>query len=158
MVSPRSTIADLVFVLTFGKVLKEVRCVLAGTEHGWSLGNDENQFVEARVQRHTAHETEEAYAVECVCFLGHEDLEKLLAAVRFTTEVFCKAAERHGLSVNFGVEKTEALVVLSGTGKNMAKKELKGRTPQSMLLLMSSESWNSTSIWAQCARQVVQWA
>ena len=43
-----------------------------------------------------------------------------------TTEEFCNAAEWHGLSVNFGVAKTEALVVLRITGKNKVKNELKG--------------------------------
>ena len=75
------------------------------------------QWVMIRARRHTAQETEEAHADDCVYFLRHEDPEKLLAAVRFTTEEFCKAAGRHGLSVNFGVAKTEALVVLWGTGK-----------------------------------------
>ena len=51
---------------------------------------------------------------DCVYFLRHEDPEKLLAAVCFTTEELCKAAERHGFKVNFGVAKTEALVVLRG--------------------------------------------
>ena len=52
-----------------------------------------------------------------VFFLRHEDLKKLRTAVRFTTEEFCKAAKRHGLKVNFGVAKTEALLVLRGAGK-----------------------------------------
>ena len=114
---PGEPIADLVFVFMFGKVLKEVRSVLMETEYGWTVGYDENQFVEARARGHTAQETEEAYADDCVYLLRHEDPEKLLAAVRFTTEEFCKAAERHGLSVNFGVAKTEALLVLRELAK-----------------------------------------
>ena len=126
---PGEPIADLVFVFMFGKVLKEARSVVIETEYGWTMVYDENQFVEARARRHTAQETEEAHADDCVCFLRHEDPEKLLAAVRFTTEEFCKAAERHGLSVNFGVPKTEALVILRGTGRNKVKNELKGQNP-----------------------------
>ena len=80
-----------------------------------------NQYVEGRARGHTAQETEEAYADDCVCFLGHEDPEKLLAGVRFTSEEVCKAAERHGLKDNFGVTKTEALLVLRGSGKNKVK-------------------------------------
>ena len=71
--------------------------------------------------------------------------KKLLAAVRFTSEEFCKAAERHGLTVNFSVAKTEALLVLRGAGKNKVESEIKGKTPQFKLLVKSSESWNSTS-------------
>ena len=127
---PGEPIADLVFVFMFGKVLKEARSVLIETEYGWTMGYDENQFVEARARRHTAQETEEAHADDCVYFRRHEDPEKLLlAAVRFTTEEFCKAAERHGLSVNFGVPKTEAHVILRGTGRNKVKNELKGQNP-----------------------------
>ena len=76
----------------FGKVLKEVRNVLMNTENGWMLAYDESHFVEARAREHTAQENEEAYADDCVYFLP----EKLRAAVRFTTEEFCKAAGRHG--------------------------------------------------------------
>ena len=86
-------------------------------------------FVEARAREHTAQENEEAYADDCVPFLRHEDPEKWLAAVRFTTEEFCKAAERQGLKVNFGVAKTEALVVFRGVGRNKVKNEIKGKTP-----------------------------
>ena len=50
-----------------------------------------------------------------------------MAAVRFTTEEFCNAAERRGLSVNIAVEKTEALLVLRRAGKNKVKDDLKGR-------------------------------
>ena len=85
-------------------------------------------------------ETEEAHADVCVYFLGHEDPEKLLAAARFTTEEFRKAAERHRLSVKFGVAKTEALVVVRGTGKNNGKMKSRGKTPQSKLLVKSAES------------------
>ena len=53
----------------------------------------------------------------------------MLAAARFTTEEFCKAAERHGLKVNFGVAKTEALVVLREVGRNKVKNEIKGKNP-----------------------------
>ena len=42
--SPGDSIADLVFVFMFGKVLKEVRSVLMETEYGWTLGHDENQL------------------------------------------------------------------------------------------------------------------
>ena len=45
----------------------------------------------------------------------------------FTTEEFCKAAERHGLTVNFGVAKTEALPVLGEACKNKVKGEIKGK-------------------------------
>ena len=78
------------------------------------LAYDDSRFVEARARQ----ENEEAYADDCVYFLRHENPEKLLAAVRFTTEEFRKAAERHGLKVNFGVAKTEALVVLRRVGRN----------------------------------------
>ena len=47
--------------------------------------------------------------------------------MRFTTEEFCNAAERRELSVNFAVEKTEALLVLRRAGKNKVKDDLKGR-------------------------------
>ena len=127
---PGEPIADFVFVFMFGKVLKEARSVLIETGCGWTVGYDENQIVEARARRHTAQEAEEAHADDCVYFLGHEDSEKLLlAAVRFATEEFCKAAERHGLPVNFGVAKTEALVVLRGTGRNKVKNEFQGQKP-----------------------------
>ena len=78
----------------------------------------ESHFVEARAREHTAQENEEAHADDCVNFLRHEDPENLLAAVRFTTEEFCKAAERHGLKVDFGVAKTEALVGAQGQELN----------------------------------------
>ena len=71
---PGEPIADLVFVVMFGKVLKEVRSVLAETEYDWTCCYDENQFVEARARRHTAQETYEA-------------------AVRSTTVEFCQAAK-----------------------------------------------------------------
>ena len=45
---PGEPIADLVFVFMFGKVLKDVREVVMGTEFGWTLRYDENQYVEAR--------------------------------------------------------------------------------------------------------------
>ena len=38
-------LAGLVTVFMFGKVLEEVRSVLADTEHGWTLDYDKNQFV-----------------------------------------------------------------------------------------------------------------
>ena len=79
---PGEPIADLVFVFMFGKVLKEVRSVLMETEYGWTLSYDEHQFVEARARRHTAQETEEAHADDCVCLLRHEDPQKLLARLR----------------------------------------------------------------------------
>ena len=53
---PGEPIADLFFVFMFGKVLKEARSVLIETEYGWTVGYDENQFVEARARRHTAQE------------------------------------------------------------------------------------------------------
>ena len=102
-------------------LLKEVRRTLLEAEYGWNLGCDEKHFVEARARGHTAQEIAEVYEDGCVHFLRYEDPEKLLAAVRFTTEEFCKAAERHGLKVNFGVAKMEALLVLRGTGKNNVK-------------------------------------
>ena len=130
-VRPRSRagepIADLVFVFMFGNMLKEVHNVLMNAENGWMLAFNESYFVEARAREHTAQENEEACADDCVYLLRHEDPEKLLAVVRFTTEEFCKAAERHGLKVNFGVAKTEALVVLRGVGRNKVKNEIKGK-------------------------------
>ena len=80
--------------------------MLMATGFGWTLRYDENQYL-----------------------LRHEDPEKLLAAVRFTTEEFCKAAEKHGLTVNFGVAKTEALLVLGGAGENKVKGEIKVKNP-----------------------------
>ena len=78
----------------------------------------ESHFVEAHAREHTAQENEEAYADGCVNFLRNQDPENLLAAVRFTTQEFCKAAERHGLKVNFGVANTEALVGAQGQELN----------------------------------------
>ena len=156
---PGEPIADLVFVFMFGKVLKGLRSVLLETEYGWTLGMMKNQYVEGRCRGHTAQETEEAYADDCVYILGHEDSEKLLAGVRFTTEEVCKAAERHGLKVNFGVTKTEALLVLRGSGKKQGKTwNSEGIILQSRLLVKNSELWNNASTWAQCVSQVVQWA
>ena len=71
-----------------GKALKEVRSVLIEAEYGRTVGCDENQNVEARARRHIAPETEEACADDCVFFHRHEDLERLLAAVRFTMKEF----------------------------------------------------------------------
>ena len=149
-------VAHLVFVFMFGKVLKEVRRALLEAEYGWNLGYDEKHFVEARARGHTAQETAEVYEDDCVYFLRHEDSETLLAAVRFTTEEFCKAAERQGLKVNFGVAKMEALLVLRGIGRNSVKNQIQGKS-KSKLLVTNSELWNNTSTCAQCARHVVQW-
>ena len=106
-------IADLVFVFMFGKVLREVRNVVMETEFGWTLRCDENQYVEARTPGHTAQETEEAYAEDCVYVIRHEDPEKLLAAVRFATEGFCKAAEKQG-SQSISVRRRRRLCWFSG--------------------------------------------
>ena len=62
---PGEPIAGLVFAFMFGKVLKEVRSVLMETDVGWTVGYDENHFVEARARRHTTQETEEAHADDC---------------------------------------------------------------------------------------------
>ena len=117
----------VVYVFILARSLR--KCVVCWPKRSMvgHYGYDENQFVGARVRRHTAHETEEACAVDCVYFFRHEDPEKLLAAVRFTTEEFCEDTERRGLSVNFAVEKTEALLVLKRAGKNKVKDDLKGR-------------------------------
>ena len=156
---PGEPIADLVFVFMFGKVLKEVRDVLMNTENGWTLAYDESRFVEARAREHTAQENEEAYADDCVYFLRHEDPDKLLAAVRFTTEEFCKAARGTG-SRSTSVWQRQKLWWSSGGGRvaeTKLKMKSRGKTPHFKLLIRSSESWNNTSTWAQCARQVDRW-
>ena len=119
---PGDPIADLVFFFTFGKVLREVRNVVMETEFGWTLRYDENQYVEARTPGHTAPETGEAYADDRVYIIRHEDPQNLLAAVRFTTEEFCKAAEKHEFTVKFGAAKTDALLVLRRTWQEQGER------------------------------------
>ena len=78
-----------------------------------------------RVHASTQHKKmREAHADDCVYFLP----EKLRAAVRFTTEEFCKAAGRHVLKVNFGLAKTESLVVLQSWQKQSKKMKSRGES------------------------------
>ena len=78
--------------------------------------------------------------------------------MRLTTEEFCKAAEKHGLTVNFGVAKTEALQVLRGAGKNKVNCEIKRKKPIIRCCWSRSQDCRAVQAHAQCVRVVVRWA
>ncbi len=63
------------------------------------------------------------YADDAMHGVVHESACFVVKAIAFTDEDFNVAAERHGLLLNFGTGKTEAILALRATGSKMLKKK-----------------------------------
>ena len=117
--------ADLVFIFLFGRVTKQVRTMINESPFWTELPYSSTGFLAARDDLDTTtDDAEVVYADDVMHAFAHKEPSFIVEAVRFTAAALVHVAALHGLTLNFGPGKTEALLALRGSGAKALRKDI----------------------------------
>ena len=114
---PSESVADIIFIFVFAKVTKEVRSLISQTPFRvpLPLATDGTLSAQLGVDARTG-EVEAVYADDARHGFLHIDPFFVVGAMRVSAQALVSCARTHGLELNFGPGKTEAVLSLRGPG------------------------------------------
>ena len=108
--------ADVIFMFLFGRVTKEVRSVINASRFWTELPLSSTGFLASLDGfDSTTDDAEVVYADDVMHAFTHKDAGFVAESVRCTASALVQVAGRHGLALNFGPGRTEAVLSLRGT-------------------------------------------
>ena len=117
--------ADLIFIFLFGRVTKQVRTLINESPYWIEFPYSSTGILSARDGLDTTtDDAEVAYADDVMHAYVHKDPSFIAEAIRFTAAALVHVAALHGLKLNFGPGKTEALLSLRGSGAKALRKAI----------------------------------
>ena len=117
--------ADLIFIFLFGRVTKQVRTLINESPYWIEFPYSSTSILSAQDGLDTTTDDAEAvYADDVMYAFAHNEPSFIAEAVRLTAAALVHVAALHGLTLNFGPGKTEALLALRGPGAKALRKDI----------------------------------
>ena len=109
----------------FGRVTKEVRSIINASPFWTELPLSSTGFLASLDGfDSTTDDAEVVYADDVMHAFTHKDAGFVAESVRLTASVFVQVVGRHGLTLNFGPGKTEAVLSVRGTSAKAIRKTI----------------------------------